>query len=90
MKYFATFELPCTSDIIAFSTAAERDDWVNFRDHLSVSSGTTAVNAFFDRKALTAAEAERLIDTLSIGKYRDRVIDAIVYPCLYRDRAIDF
>ena len=41
------------SDVAAFQTEQQRDEWVNFLDPMSLALGTTVENCLFEREALT-------------------------------------
>ena len=62
--YYATYKDIGDSDIAAFQTEQERDDWVNFKDPYSKALGTNAENSTFERMVITAEEAEPRIKTM--------------------------
>lgn len=55
--YYATFSGIGESDIAAFSTKQTRDDWVDFKDEVSIVAGTTIENCAFKRTAMSRNEA---------------------------------
>lgn len=59
--YYATYKNIGETDIAAFHTEQERDDWVNFKDPYSKALGVDAANSTFERVAMTAEEAEQRI-----------------------------
>lgn len=51
--YYATFEyFGAPYEIVGFKTLKERNEWVNYRDKLSLFLGTTKENAPFQRVVL--------------------------------------
>lgn len=63
-RFYATFKNIGVSDIAAFQTEQERDDWVNFKDPYSKALGVDAANSTFERTAMTSEEAEQRIGTM--------------------------
>lgn len=58
--YYATFkEAPC--DIIAFQKERDRNEWVTFKDLISLMTGTSFENCFFTRISLTEYEATMIL-----------------------------
>lgn len=64
MKYFATYDLPGVTDLLAFNTRAAREEWVNFLDDLSRATKTNADNCTFGRKAIDAPEDIRRVQSI--------------------------
>ena len=62
--YFATFKNIGETDIAAFATEQERNDWVNFRDPYSKAFGVNSENCTFERMVIPAEEAEQRIGTM--------------------------
>lgn len=62
--YYATFKNIGETDITAFKTEQERDNWVNFKDPFSEALKVNAENCTFERTAMTTEEAEQKIDTM--------------------------
>lgn len=62
--YYATYKDIGDSDIAAFQTEQERDDWVNFKDTYSKVLGVDAANSTFERTAMAAEEAEQRIEIM--------------------------
>lgn len=59
--YYATFKNIGESDIAAFKTEQERDNWVNFKDPFSIALNCNAENSTFERSAISNEEAEQRI-----------------------------
>lgn len=59
--YYATYKNAGNSDIAAFNTKQQRDDWVNFRDPFSKTFGANSENCTFKRMAISNEEAEQKI-----------------------------
>lgn len=59
--YYATYKDIGETDIAAFQTEQERDDWVNFKDEFSKIFGTDKDNCTFKRKKLSTKVAEQKI-----------------------------
>lgn len=59
--YYATFSGIGESDIAAFKTKQERDDWVVFKDEFSIVAGTNENNCIFKRSAISRNEAMKRI-----------------------------
>lgn len=55
--YYATFSGIGESDIAAFKTKRDRDDWVDFKDEVSIVAGTTVENCVFKRTAISRNDA---------------------------------
>lgn len=49
--YYAIFKEVGTTEIAVFKTKQERDDWVNFKDPLSLAFRETKENCIFKRMA---------------------------------------
>lgn len=80
MKYFATYDLPGVTDLLAFNTRAARDEWVNFLDDLSRATKTNADNCTFGRKAIYAPEDIRLAQSIIRHcRHTEKIPNAIVY-----------
>lgn len=80
MKYFATYDLPGVTDLLAFNSREARDKWVNFLDDLSRETKTTADNCTFRRKAIDAPEDIRLVQSIIRNcRYTETISNAIVY-----------
>ncbi len=62
--YYATYKDIGETDITAFKTEQECDNWVNFKDQYSKALGVDAANSTFERVAITAEEAEKRIGTM--------------------------
>lgn len=62
--YYATYKNIGETDIAAFQTELERDDWVNFKDPYSKALGVDAANSTFERVTMTAEEAMQRIETM--------------------------
>lgn len=62
--YYATYKDIGETDIAAFKTERERDNWVNFKDPFSQTFYINADNCTFERAAMTAEEAEKRIGTM--------------------------
>ena len=58
--YYAKY-VETTCGVVAFKTKAERDNWVNFKDDVSVVCGTTVENAVFQREPITSCEAVHIL-----------------------------
>ena len=57
--YYATYKDIGETDIAAFQTEQERDDWVNFKDPYSKALGVDAANKIITHAKSNATEAER-------------------------------
>lgn len=62
--YYATYKDIGDTDIAAFQTEQERDDWVNFLDPYSKALGADAENSTFERVPIAVEEAEPRIKTM--------------------------
>lgn len=62
--FYATFKNIGDTDIAAFATEQERNDWVNFRDPYSKALGVDAKTSTFERMVIAAEEAEPRIKTM--------------------------
>ena len=62
--YYATYKDVGDCDIAAFQTKQDRDDWVKFKDPYSNAIGASVGNSTFERKAISAEEAEMRIKTM--------------------------
>lgn len=63
--FYATFKGIGDTDIMAFETKQERDDWVNFQDTFSKALGENADNCTFGRKRISAERAEKRIGSMN-------------------------
>lgn len=59
--YYATFKNIGKSDIVAFKTKSERNNWVKFKDSFSKSLNINKKNCTFKRKALFSKIAEERV-----------------------------
>lgn len=62
--YYATYKGIGESDIAAFKTEKERNEWVNFKDPYSKTLGVNAENSTFERAVMSAEKAEQRIGTM--------------------------
>lgn len=62
--FYATFKDIGETDIAAFETEKERDDFVDFQDTYSKSIGRTVDNCTFERIALDTEQAEKRIGSM--------------------------
>lgn len=62
--FYATYKNIGESDIAAFQSKSERDDWVNFKDPYSKAVNINVNNSTFERMPLPADEAESRIKTM--------------------------
>lgn len=70
--YYATYKGIGMSDITAFESEQERNDWVEFKDDFSLLCGATKENSTFERQILTnKREIERVINNKKIKKIID-------------------
>lgn len=51
--YYATYKGIGISDITAFESEQERNEWVEFKDDFSLLCGVTKENSTFERQILT-------------------------------------
>ena len=61
--YYATFKDIGQSDVAAFKTEKERDDWVNFQDPLSLILKSDKDNCTFQRMAVTEDEVSDILNS---------------------------
>lgn len=70
--YYATYKGIGISDITAFESEQERNDWVEFKDDFSLLCGVTKENSTFERQILTnKREIERVVNNKKIKKIID-------------------
>lgn len=70
--YYATYKGIGISDITAFESEQERNDWVEFKDDFSLLCGVTKENSTFERQILTnKREIERVVNNKKIKKIVD-------------------
>lgn len=70
--YYATYKGIGISDITAFESEQERNDWVEFKDDFSLLCGVTKENSTFERQILTnKREIERVVNNKKIQKIID-------------------
>lgn len=62
--FYATYKNVGESDIAAFQSKSERDDWVNFKDPYSKAVNINVNNSTFERMPLPADEAKPRIKTM--------------------------
>lgn len=66
--YYATYRGIGDTDIAAFYTKQERDDWVNFKDPYSNALGINAENCTFERMEINLDEVNPMIKTMTYKK----------------------
>ncbi|MCD7726752.1 MAG: hypothetical protein LUH57_00150 [Ruminococcus sp.] len=59
--YYATYKNIGRTDIAVFKEKEKRDEWVNFKDPISVSLGVTEDNCTFEREVLETAKASKML-----------------------------
>lgn len=70
--YYATYKGIGISDVAAFESEQERNDWVEFKDDFSLLCGVTKENSTFERQILTnKREIERVVNNKKIKKIAD-------------------
>lgn len=70
--YYATYKGIGISDVTAFESEQERNDWVEFKDDFSLLCGVTKENSTFERQILTnKREIERVVNNKKIKKISD-------------------
>lgn len=70
--YYATYKGIGISDVTAFESEQERNDWVEFKDDFSLLCGVTKENSTFERQILTnKREIERVVNNQKIKKIAD-------------------
>lgn len=72
--FYATYKLPVLSDICEFATKRERDDWVNFRDHVSKALKITPENAIFEREAISEEYFKRAMKDFKPRTVMDTIV----------------
>ena len=81
-KFYATYaEVLAYGDhyeVATFNSEQERDDWLNYKDTLSLTAKTTAENCVFKRLALEDSVAKELI-TQDVIYIHDNIIQNIVW-----------
>lgn len=70
--YYATYKGIGISDVTAFESEQERNDWVEFNDAFSLLCGATKENSTFERQILTnKREIARIVNNKNIKKVTD-------------------
>ena len=87
-RFYAKFS-EADDEIITFSTAKERDAWVNFQDEISVATKQTKENAAFRRVPLTTKEATYIIKSKDLILYHDKESDGTVRD-IYVPRSVAY
>lgn len=87
-RFYAKFS-EADDEIITFSTAKERDAWVNFQDEISVATRQTKENATFQRVPLTTKEATYIIKSKDLILYHDKESDGTVRD-IYVPRSVAY
>lgn len=64
-KFYATYK-EAHEALIMFKTRKERDDWVDFKDEVSLALGRTAEDATFQRVAVSNKVAEQIVGSRRI------------------------
>lgn len=64
-KFYATYK-EAHEALIMFKTKKERDDWVDFKDEVSLALGRTAEDATFQRVAVSNKVAEQIVGSRRI------------------------
>lgn len=70
--YYATYKGIGISDVTVFDSEQERNDWVEYKDVLSLLCGATKENSTFERQILAnKREIERVVSNKKIKKIVD-------------------